>query len=105
MTDQERMARANAAKAAWELIGPMFESMTAEYRDRIVKLATTELNPTDRCSKMTSLSTALAVVGNIENTVKAMILDGYLARGDQLKAEKMEKMTAPQRRLLGVVPY
>jgi hypothetical protein len=64
-----------------------------------------ELSRDKRADKITALSNALKILGQLENGMKAAILDGDLAQQEKLKAEKIEQMTAPQRRLLGIAPY
>lgn len=106
MTPQERIAKAERAQRFWdEFIGLQVEDMIGEYTARIVEHANTELNSDKRRDKITALSHAIRITENIREGLLATITDGELARKDKLRAENIENMTAPQRRLLGVVPY
>jgi hypothetical protein len=102
----ERIARAERAQRAWdEFFAPIISEMKSTYADRIVELANIELGRDKRADKITALSNALKILGQLENGMKAAILDGDLAQQEKLKAERIEQMTAPQRRLLGIAPY
>lgn len=106
MTPQERIAKAERAQRAWdEFIGLQIEDMIGAYSSRIVEIANTELSRDKRTDKITALSHAIRITENIREGLLAAIKDGELARKDKLRAENIETMTAPQRRLLGVVPY
>lgn len=106
MNDSQRLASAQRAKAAYEeFIEPMFDELRNEYGDRIVEVATTELNRDKRSDKLTALSVAHKVLNTLDAGMKAMISDGELALRDKLRAEKIEQMSAPQRRLLGIAPF
>ena len=106
MTDAERIATATRAQRAWyEFFAPMIERMRAEYRDRMIDIASAELARDSRSDKLTALSHALKILANLENGMLATIRDGEVARNELLRAEKIEGMTAPRRRLLGIAPY
>ena len=106
MTEAERIARSQDAKRAFETyIEPMFDELQNAYSDRIVEVANTELNPNKRRDKITALSNALKILTNLEAGMKAIVTDGELAMKDKARTDKIERMTAPARRLLGVVPY
>ena len=106
MNEAERIGRAQRALAAYqEFIEPMFDELRNEYGDRIVHHATTELNRDKRCDKITALSLAHKVVDTLDAGMKAMISDGEVALRERLRAEHIEGMSAPQRRLLGIAPY
>ena len=101
MTPRDRNARGVRAKAALdEFVKPLFEDVRAEYARRITDIATTELNPETRRDKITALSVALKVIDQIEGGLKGYMLDGEQAAKEILKADKLEKMPAPRRRLL-----
>lgn len=105
MTESERIARAQRAKAAFdEFVGPMLDEMEAEYSARIVDVATTDLFFWTRASKLTRLSDALRMVRSIKGGMAAIITDGEIAANDRLRADKIDRMSAPQRRLLSIGP-
>jgi hypothetical protein len=105
VTEQERIRRAAQAQSAWEMVGPLLDNMDAEYGARIVEVANTTLDPRKREQAITSLSNALRISKNIRDGLQAMILDGDVAQQQKLKADRIEQMTKPQRRLLGIAPY
>lgn len=105
MTPQERIARAERAQQALdEFITPILLETRDAYCTRIVELASIELNRNVRGDKMAALSTAIRVVDAIEDGLKAVMMDGKMAERDKLLAEKVERMTAPERRIFGLVP-
>ena len=106
MNDQQRIARAHNAAAAWDkFVGPEIEAMIAEYTARIVEVANTELNPDKRRDKITALSNAIRIAKNIEAGLHAAITDGDVAKRELLRKDKIEGMTKPARRLLGIAPF
>jgi hypothetical protein len=105
MTPQERIARAERAKTAWfEFVHPALHEIRNAYGDRLVEIASTELSRDKRTDRITALSTALRILEQVENGLQAAIMDGEVAANNVLRAEKMERMTAPERRLFGLVP-
>jgi hypothetical protein len=103
MTEAERIARAHRAQSAWdEFFGPMVDEMRSEYQGRMVDIASVELSRDKRADKLTALAHALKILGNLENGMLAAIKDGDMARSEKLRKEKIEQMTAPQRRLLRI---
>lgn len=105
MTPSERIARAERAQAALnEFILPLLTETRDVYAARLVEIASTELSRDKRTDKITALSTAIRILDELEEGVKAHLLDGGLAEKDRLRADRMENMTPPQRRLYGLVP-
>ena len=110
MTDREKVlqdtiAKGQRAQAAFdEFIGTPIEEMLSEYASRIVEIANTELNRDKRTDKITALSNGIRIAENIRNGLRAAINDGDTARAELIRADRIEKMTAPQRRLLGLAP-
>lgn len=104
MTEAERIAKAHQAKSAWEIVEPILNDMDAEYTRRIAEVANTELSRDKRADKLTALSNALRISGNIRSGLQAAIMDGEVAQRDKLRSDRIEKMTAPQRRLLQIGP-
>jgi hypothetical protein len=105
MTEAERINRAHSARNALDVLQPILDDMDAEYTRRMVEVANTELNRDSRADKLTALSNALRISSNIRSAMQAIILDGDVAQKDKLRADRIEKMTAPQRRLLGIAPW
>lgn len=106
MTAQERIAKAFRAQQAFdEFFAPMLANLREEYTSRLVDVANSELHPTNRSDKITALSNALKVVGMLEAGMREAIRDGDLAKADKLRAEKIEKMSDAQQRLLKITGY
>jgi hypothetical protein len=102
----QRIARANRAQMAWdEFIGPVLDEIDATYVARIRDISTTEFSYKARSDKQTALSTALVISQAIRSGLLEAIRDGDVARQDKLRADKIEGMSAPKRRLLGVAPF
>lgn len=105
MTPAQIMARAQRADQAWaEFFEPMIAEMKAEYSARMIEVASTELNAARRADKITALSHALKIVGNLESGMRQIVRDGEVASREMIRAEKIESMTAPQRRLFSIAP-
>jgi hypothetical protein len=103
MTPQERLARSQRAEAAYrDFIEPMIDALKEEYAYRIVEVANAELNSKVRADKLTGLSIAHRIVTTLDGGMKSMIADGELALPAKLRADKIEQMTAPKRRLLNI---
>ena len=106
MNTSERLARAHRAQAALdEFLSPMFAELKATYSERINEIATTELHPTTRADKITTLSVALKVVATLEAGLNEAVRDGDLAQAEKLRADKVERMSDAQQRLLKVAGY
>jgi hypothetical protein len=106
MTPEQRIARAHSAKRAWdEFVAPVVTQMRETYAARIVEIAATELSRDKRTDKITALSNAVRILDQIEGGLSEAIHDGDVANVEKLRAEKIEGMTAPKRRLLGMAPY
>jgi hypothetical protein len=106
MTEAERIARAHRAQSALdEFLDPMFAELDAEYTARMIEVANSELSRDKRADKITALSNALKITRTLRSGMQEIIRDGELAHRDKLRADKIEQMTAPQRRLLGIAPY
>lgn len=106
MTEAERIARANRAQAALdEFLAPILDEVEQTYLKRLREVSTTDYGLKSRSDKQTALSFALSVVDAVRSGMSEVILDGKVARDSQLRAERMETMTDPQKRLLGLTPY
>ena len=87
-----------------EFLGPILEQSRTTYRDRIVEIAATELDPRKRTEKLTALSLALRVLDNVASGIDAAIRDGEIGYANLMKAEKVESMTDGKRRLFSMAP-
>jgi hypothetical protein len=106
VTEAERIARAQRAKQAWdEFVDPILNEVETTYLRRLREVSTSEYSYKARSDKQTSLSTGLKVFDAIRAGLREAMLDGELAERSKLRAEAVEKMTAPQRRLLNIVAY
>src|SRR5690348_3662491 len=103
MTPEQRIGRAHRAQAALdEFIAPMFDNLEAEWAERLVEVANTELSRDKRADKITALSHALKITKTIRDGLNEAIRDGDMAHQEKLRASRIEGMTAPQRRLLNI---
>ena len=106
MTEAERIARAQRASSAYsEFIEPMLAELRQVYGERLIEVANTELDASKRADKITALSNALKIIETLDSGMAVAIQDGEMASRDKLRADKIESMTRPQRRLLGIGPY
>lgn len=106
MNHEQRIARATRAQAAWdEFVGPVIDEIDTAYAARLREVATTELNSLKRADKLTALSVALKVTQALRSGLNEAIKDGEIAQDHKLRADRIEKMAAPQRRLLGIAPF
>ena len=103
MTDDTTATKGHRARMCEEFIGPMLDEMRTAYLARIADIATTELDPKARTDKLTSLSIALRVVGNLEAGLSAAIAAGRIAEGNISRAREVEKLSRDGRRLLDIV--
>lgn len=100
-----RIARAERATRAYdEFIAPLLVETRDVYSARLVEIASTELSRDKRTDKITALSTAIRILDELENGIKAVMMDGPMAEQEKLRAEHLESMTPSQRRLFGLVP-
>lgn len=105
MTPEQRIARAGNAQRAWdEFVAPVVTEMRETYAARIVEIAAAELSRDKRSDKITALSNAVRILGQIEAGMKEAIRDGDVARVEKLRTGKIEALTEPKRRLLGIAP-
>jgi hypothetical protein len=106
VNDAEQAARGlRADQFKAEFLEPLVTDFRAQYAERIIDLASRELDPAKRAQAITSLSTAIRILDNIEGGIDAFIHDGKAAEKDLLKVETIERMSEPKRRLLGIGPY
>jgi hypothetical protein len=97
------LARATRAQAAWdEFFEPMIAELSDEYTARMAEVATTELNSAKRSDKITALSHALKITATLKGGMMAIIKDGEAAQKELARFDNIERMTAPQRRLLKI---
>jgi hypothetical protein len=101
----ERTARGERAQRARDdIFTPILSDIRKSYSDRLVEVASKELNPAKREQAITSLSVAIRILDNIESGITAIINDGEMAKRDELRADKIEKMSKPERRLFSIAP-
>ena len=104
MSEFDTAARGQRAALCDEFIGPILKDVREGYLRRITEIAAGETNPKARAEKITSLSIALKVLGNIENGLANAVEAGKLAQRSILKADSIEKMGREQKRIFGLVP-
>lgn len=105
MTEAQRIAKGQRAQAAYdEFLAPMFDEIEAEYASRMIEVANNELSREARADKITALSHAIKIARTLKAGMRAAIADGDVAHREKLRADTIEKMTAPRRRLLGIAP-
>lgn len=105
MTDAQKVARGQRAeKCLEEFVTPEFDYARRHYLDRIVEIAASELNPKTREEKITTLSLAIRVLDEVESGIARVFKEGEHVRAQLIKAERLEELTDPQRRLLAIAP-
>lgn len=103
LTDAQRVARGTRAKHALdEFVTPEFSHARQHYLNRIVEVAATELNPAQRAEKITTLSIAIRVLDEVERGIATVMHDGEHVRAQMIQAEKLEKLSDAQRRLIAI---
>lgn len=106
LTDAQRVARGTRAKHALdEFVTPEFAYARQIYLNRMAEVAATELHPTLRADKITTLSLAVRVLDEVERGVAAVMHEGEHVRAEMIRAEKLESLTDAQQRLLKIAPY
>ena len=105
LTPAQRIAKAQKTEQAWTEVAPLFANLREEYTNRLTEVAATELHPTIRADKITTLSVALKVLSTLESGMREAIRDGELAEADKIRAERIEQMSDPQQRLLKIAGY
>ena len=103
MNDRERIDLARRAQMALDdFLDPAFAVVEADYTEKLVNAATS----TDpRANEViTRLAAGLKAVRSARNTIATLVADGDLAKAGMIKAERIEGMTAPDRRLLNIGP-
>lgn len=105
LSENQRIERARRAKAAYdEFVSPALEEIRNAYGDRIVEIASTELNRDKRTDKLTALSTALRILEQVEGGLQTIIVDGQMAHQSKMRAAEMEQLSPARRRFLNMVP-
>lgn len=105
MNDPESAARGQRAETCYsEFIGPELANIRKSYAERIAEIAVKELDPKVRTDKITALSTALRILDNVNAGIVAIVEDGKLAEKNLMRAEAIEQMAAPKRRLFNIAP-
>lgn len=105
MTERETVERGERAKRALEeFITPEFAHARQTYMRRMVEVAAQELHPGTRADKITTLSMAVRVLDEIENSIAMVCREGEHAREQMIRAERIENLTDAQQRLLRIAP-
>lgn len=106
MNEHELAARGQRADMCYnEFIGPQLKDMRAQYTNRMTEIAVSELDPKKRAEKITSLATAIRILDNIDTGIRCMVEDGKVAEASMLRSDRVERMSAPRRRLLEFSPF
>jgi len=100
----EAASRGQRAQLCDEFIGPILKDIREGYTSRIVEIAATELNKRAREEKITALAIAMKVLANVENGLSHAIEAGKVAQQSLLKADRIERMGAGERKLLDMIP-
>lgn len=102
----ELAARGERANICYnEFVGPALKDQRAVYAERIAEIAVSELNPRKRADKITTLSTAIRILDNIDTAIRCLIEEGKMAERATMKVDEIERMTGPRRRLFEFMPY
>jgi hypothetical protein len=99
MTDQDRLAAAQAAKQALMHLNPAFEAVEAEYTRRLTEIATTEPWAVD---KIRSLAFALKVSVGVRGHIEAIVGGGDIAQENVKRTAQIEALSPERRRWLGL---
>lgn len=108
LSDTQRIARGTrAARAIEEFVGPEFAHARETFGARIAEVAATELHPTIRQEKITTLALAIRVLNEVENAITTVMRDGEHVRAQMIRAEKIEHLSDSAQRLIriGGTPY
>lgn len=106
MNDAELAARGERADICYrEFIGPAIVAQRSAYVGRMAAIAVEELNPKARAEKITTLATAIKILDNIDQAIRALVEDGKVAQAAMLKVDYVDRMSAPRRRLFEFSPY
>lgn len=106
MNDAELIARGQRADTCYnEFVGPALKETRAQYAARIADIAVTELDPKKRAEKITTLSTAMRILDNIDTAIRVLVENGKIAEAAQLRVDDIDRMTAPKKRLFEFIPY
>lgn len=99
MTDQDRIAAAQAAKQAMTQLSPAFDAVEATYTTRLAEIAASEPWAVD---KIRSLALALKVSQSVRAHIAAIVGGGDIAETNEAHRRKIEKLTPERRRILGI---
>lgn len=105
LTPEQMAYRGQRAKAALdEFLVPEFAYIREHYTKRLIDLATTELDPKKRAEKITTISTALRVIDELEQGINIAVASGQTARQSLLKIETIGQMSPLKQRLARFSP-
>jgi hypothetical protein len=99
LSDQERVNRARLAEQSLQFLEPAFDTLRAEYRERLTQISAS--TPWE-ANKISALANADRIVTEVRNQLVALIADGADAKANQKRAERIEQLTPAKRRLLQI---
>lgn len=103
MNDRERIETARRAQQALDdFLAPAFAVVEADYTEKLVNAATS----TDpRAGEIVArLAAGMKAARSAHGMIMTLVADGELTKAGMIKAERIEGMTAPDRRLLNIGP-
>jgi hypothetical protein len=103
LTDTQRVARGTRAqRAIEEFVGPEFAHAREIYSARLAEVAATELHPTIRQEKITTLALAIRVLNEVESAITTVMRDGEHMRSLMISAEALENLSDARQRLIRI---
>lgn len=101
MTPNDRIARADRAKAAMEeFFGPAFDHVETEWYEKLIHIAgQDDPNAEKRIMRITAAVKAIRIV---RAQIEALVLDGRLAEQDMQRTAQLARMSDHKRSVVGV---
>jgi hypothetical protein len=99
LNDQERIHRARMAEQSIQFLDPAFDTLRAEYRERLTQISASA--PWE-ANKISALANADRIVTEVRSQLVALIADGVDAKANQKRAERIEQLSPAKRRLLQI---
>ena len=102
----ELAARGERADICYnEFVGPALKEQRKVYAERIAEIAVNEPDAQKRADMITTLSTAMKIIDNIDTAIRCLIEEGKVAQIATLKIDEIDAMTEPSRRLREFLPH
>lgn len=102
MTEAERMAESEAAKAALaRFIAPAIKVLDASYMSMLIDAAASPLDTSGR-ARMEKAALAIKVLDHVKGHLQAIILDGAIARQGHDYAQQLADIPVEKRRAMGI---